>query len=299
VITPGAVSNIDLAGFDGFYKSNGAGILVIYDDGTGSATIVVRDGNDLAWDGFTAGDSRKVCDKQVFNFAAAPEPTDRDGNVIIFASSVENPRPHTLTVEIDGSDIAGSPFCKPFADNDGHEWDTFGLPLTVPHAATSLGLLPVSEDCGATGLNPASITWVCAAFVLEDIPETGEGCTPGYWKQEHHSCYWDDTPYNPDDNFNSTFGVSFHGANVTLVQAAWSGGGGYLALGRHAVAALLNASHPDVDYCWTVQEVLDAVQDAETFDDPNLYKDLLEDCNEDGCPLNNCEGMKGKSRKPF
>ena len=64
------------------------------------------------------------------------------------------------------------------------------------------------------------------------------------------------------------------------------GGGGEKALGRHAVAALLNAASPDVDYAYTEAEVIAAVQNAYATGDFNRVKNDLEYQNELGCPLN-------------
>ncbi|MBW2504022.1 MAG: hypothetical protein JRE16_05570, partial [Deltaproteobacteria bacterium] len=71
----------------------------------------------------------------------------------------------------------------------------------------------------------------------------GEGCTPGYWKQAHHFDSW--TGFEPDDSYEAVFGVSATCQDgLTLLEALKKGGGGECALGRHAVAALLNASNP-------------------------------------------------------
>ena len=74
--------------------------------------------------------------------------------------------------------------------------------------------------------------------------------------------------------------------NPTLLQALQANGGGINALARHAVAALLNASSPDVSYPYTVDEVIEmtqAVNDSESF---KATKYLFENANEAGCPLN-------------
>lgn len=76
--------------------------------------------------------------------------------------------------------------------------------------------------------------------------------TPGYWKQTHHFDQWP-TPYVPVTNpslgtAESLFHhVGFGGsrfASMTLLQVLSEGGnaGGFVALGRHIVAALLNAA---------------------------------------------------------
>jgi len=103
----------------------------------------------------------------------------------------------------------------------------------------------------------------------------GEGCTPGYWK--NHLGAWGPTGYSTGDKFDTVFGVSMFGPNITLLQALNQGGGGIYALGRHGVAALLSAAHPGVDYPLTIAEVITAVQSGN--------KDLLERSNELGCPL--------------
>ena len=63
------------------------------------------------------------------------------------------------------------------------------------------------------------------------------------------------------------------------------GGGGKYALGRHAVAALLSAANPDVDYLYTKEEVKEMVREAFSTGDYETIKDLLEEQNEKGCPL--------------
>ncbi len=47
-----------------------------------------------------------------------------------------------------------------------------------------------------------------------------------------------------------------------MLQALEATGGGVNALARHAVAALLNASNPDVDSDFTVAQVIALVQEA-------------------------------------
>ena len=108
----------------------------------------------------------------------------------------------------------------------------------------------------------------------------GEGCTPGYWKNtEMHSCEW--VRYAPTDDFDTVFGTNYFDPDRTLLEALKTGGGGYDALGRHGVAALLSAAHPDVDYALTVQQVINAVRAGN--------KSLLVTYNEMGCPLGNCK----------
>lgn len=110
----------------------------------------------------------------------------------------------------------------------------------------------------------------------------GEGCTPGYWRQPHHFDNWT-APYAPDTPFASVFDDAFPGE--TLLDAVWLRGGGLNALGRHAVAALLNAASPDVDYGMTTDDVISAFNAAFASGDYEAQKDAFEGLNESGCDL--------------
>src|SRR5690349_16245059 len=79
-----------------------------------------------------------------------------------------------------------------------------------------------------------------------------EGCTPGYWKQSQHFDSWP-SDFGPNDLFFGGFENAFPGKTLlqVLSQPASTGGQGQQALnnlGRHAVAALLNAYNDDIDY---------------------------------------------------
>ena len=111
--------------------------------------------------------------------------------------------------------------------------------------------------------------------------ETMGGCTPGYWKQPQHEGSW--VGFEPTASYSVVFGVV--AGPKTLLEALQTGGGGEKALGRHAVAALLNASNPDVGYPNSVGEVLAIVQGAYNSRDFETAKNLLAVQNELDCPL--------------
>ncbi|MEQ9451815.1 MAG: hypothetical protein RJQ07_09535 [Pseudomonadales bacterium] len=113
----------------------------------------------------------------------------------------------------------------------------------------------------------------------------GEGCTPGYWKQRHH---FDSYPaeYQPDDLFNEVFDVAAFDSDLTLAQATRLRGGGLNALGRHAVAALLNAASDDVSYDRSVDSVIASFNAAYATGDYEPVKNVFEGFNEQSCPLN-------------
>lgn len=109
-----------------------------------------------------------------------------------------------------------------------------------------------------------------------------EGCTPGYWKNlKKHEDSW--TRVYPDDSFSDIFGVD--AGDVTLIQALRQGGKGEKALGRQAVAALLNALSPDLEFPLAPEDVISVVQRAYFSELFEVAKDYLEAFNDQYCPL--------------
>jgi len=106
-----------------------------------------------------------------------------------------------------------------------------------------------------------------------------EGFTPGFWKNHAFGkkAAWGPTGLAPGDLFSTVFGC---GPDKTLLKVLKTGGGGEKALGRHAVAALLNALHPNVDYAMSSGHVIDAVCDALASGDKDEIEDLKDDLDE-------------------
>ncbi|HUS70443.1 MAG TPA: hypothetical protein VM075_06690 [Anaerolineae bacterium] len=107
------------------------------------------------------------------------------------------------------------------------------------------------------------------------------GCPERYWKQPRNWDSWVD--YQPTDSYSDVFEVA--GGDKTLLEALKKGGGGEKALGRQAVAALLNASNPGVGYFCTVDDVIATVRDAYDSGDFEKAKNYFEEQNELDCPL--------------
>lgn len=125
----------------------------------------------------------------------------------------------------------------------------------------------------------------CSAHCTSEAPG-GEGCTPGYWKQEQHFDSWT-APYTPGTLFVDVFGEdAFSGK--TLLDVLKLRGGGLNALGRHIVAALLDAAAPGVDYDLTPEAVISLFQGVYpgTADSYEALKNRIQGLNEQGCPLN-------------
>jgi hypothetical protein len=115
----------------------------------------------------------------------------------------------------------------------------------------------------------------------------GEGCTPGFWKQEHHFSRWPEpyTPSTPLGYFSSPGETS----PLTMLEALELGGGGLNALWRHTVAALLNAGHPSIDFPYETGQILEMLLGALGSGDYEGLKDLFAAANEGACPLGDAD----------
>ena len=130
-------------------------------------------------------------------------------------------------------------------------------------------------------------------------PDFGDGCTPGYWKAKPHLDSWPATGYSPNQQLGTvfTFPASLSSlSSVTLLNALSfndtpknSVAGGAKILLQAAVAALLNAAHPDVDYELTTNEIITQVNAALASGNRATMitlKNLLDQYNNEGCTLN-------------
>lgn len=158
----------------------------------------------------------------------------------------------------------------------------------------------VADGVDAIESAPVS-AWDDATCVVPPPPGF-EGCTPGYWKQEHHFDSWT-APYYPNMLMTTAGFIFPNGQGIfgdldqqTLLEALNYGGGETIQeaaqiLMRAAVASLLDAASSDVDYPLTVGEVIDMTNAALASKDRQIMLDLgheLDDYNNgpDGCPLN-------------
>jgi hypothetical protein len=194
------------------------------------------------------------------------------------------------------SPYGGSPTFAPLVTHNNVTGGTLVVPVSYPNEATDWpysappniheimvnALIMVSPPGGTTSKTTTKGWWIRCL----PPPPSAEGCTPGYWRQEHHFDSWVPTGYAPGDNFETIFGVNASFDPHTLLDAVWLGGGGENALARHAVAALLNAAHPAVDYIYTEAQIIAGVQNAYTTGNFETFKDLLDAANNAGCELN-------------
>jgi hypothetical protein len=131
-------------------------------------------------------------------------------------------------------------------------------------------------------------------FCFVPVNGGGQGCTPGYWKQEHHFDSW--TGYSPGQTLESVFNVpdALGMDNTTLLQALQGGGGPGVAgaakiLLRAGVASLLNAASPNVNFEHSTADVISAVNAALASNNRSTMLALAAELDADnnaGCPLN-------------
>jgi len=126
-------------------------------------------------------------------------------------------------------------------------------------------------------------------------PPSGQGCTPGYWK--NHTDSWPPTGYSPSQKVQSVFSQASLfpalGSDSLLDALSFQGGstleGGAEILLRAGVSALLNAAHPNVNYPRTAASVISGVNSALASGNRDTMITLAAQLDADnnlGCPLN-------------
>jgi hypothetical protein len=146
-----------------------------------------------------------------------------------------------------------------------------------------------------------------------EIIAVGEGCTPGYWRNNlaknidgndqsltnwavnHEDSFFDTfmdhtitVQTNYDESKHKGQGKSSDVLGPNLAEALWAQGGDINALARHAVAALLNSESPDVAYSLSSTAIIDLVWNAIMSGDATQIenaKNTLDTFNNDGCPI--------------
>jgi hypothetical protein len=157
------LDGLEYVGTDRNNENDGAGILVIYDDGT-TADIQLVDGLDLAYFDFL--DPLDAAVPQTFTFPALAEPVTAD--LAIFAGSVGADRPNEIRVTVDG-DVQS--FFDLLGSVDGPLWDTALIEVPLPAGATSLTVEPISTPSEEP--RGASLSWVAGALSVP-VPEEPE-----------------------------------------------------------------------------------------------------------------------------
>ena len=170
LIVPGNNSLL-LDGLDFGFSDSGAGLMVLYRDGTVGELQLV-DGQDLAFVRFAPPLDTTV--PQMFVYPA--DDRDRAVSLDLFFASVGTGeiRPSLMRVTIDGGAVLEFP--NLLASLDGPNWDTVNITATVPAGSTSLTMEVFSVEDGTTRL-PASLNWLAASMAIEGfLPCDGVVC---------------------------------------------------------------------------------------------------------------------------
>jgi hypothetical protein len=239
---------------------------------------------------------------------------------ISIAENATNPvgTPHTFNVTVEMNDGGG---WDPAVGVNVTPWLLGGsvgsIVSTPPYITDSSGMVFVtvnssvpgtatvhaSATVNVSGIDIAVATDGYGAYYVSNVKtwEGGgdEGCTPGYWKNnaaKWDAVSWDPTPYDPDMDLDEVFTfpscVSSLAGDTLLDALGYKGGKGVMGaaqiLLRAAVAALLNASHPDINYYMGAAGVIDDVNAALASCDRTTILTLageLDWHNNDGCVL--------------
>ena len=303
LVAPGTnmltISDMSFTSALGTKANDGAGVLVLYSEPTDhpGSFLGIRDGLDLAFNGFPA--PRDTTVPQTFSFT--PAAADRVANLASMAGSVTDfsaefgYRPNQLRITFDLGGTGDVTIDNPYQSNQGTEWDAVNIPVTIPAGAGQMTVQALSGGPSPEPFStPASFAWNATALSIPGTPPPpdGEGCTPGYWK--NHLDSWAATGYSPNQTLASVFANTGTLGSKTLLEALSFGGGSTLTekkqiLLRAAVASLLNAAHPGVDFDQTTAEVIASVNAALASNNAGTILGLattLDEENNSGCTLN-------------
>ncbi len=167
--------------------------------------------------------------------------------------------------------------------------NSIGWSMVDDAAANGEGFCPQQGEVIAI-LVDIGETWQNIIIELE-VPSYYEGLTPGYWK--NHVCEW--VGYQPSDRIDDVFDIPEEAPDwipsLPIYLGLWFKGGNSVLgatkiLLHHAIAAVLNTAHPDVDYPLTEYEIVTQVNDAlASLNRTTMLtlKDTLDAYNNNGC----------------
>jgi hypothetical protein len=169
LVGPGS-NSLAVSGLNFSEENYGAGVVVIFDDGSPESQVDLRDGNDFAF--IYRSPPLNVTEAQTFYFNSSKN--DRVGTLELFVGSVADDtgaygfRPSSFEVTTGGSTAT---WPDRLNSNDGRYWDTVQLVVTVPAGADSLTTQIFSrDDFGRSELLPASLAWMAAGFSIFTPP---------------------------------------------------------------------------------------------------------------------------------
>jgi len=150
-----------------FWRFDGIGLLVAYQDGTDLNTyrVLVQDGLDFAYgDDPTPGENRTtnpVVFDHGINFS------DRSADLLLFAGDGDANRPDNTT-------ISNNPTLFNILNSlQGPEYNTIAAPITIP---SGVGTTTVQMNSAPAGQNPDSLLWEMAALRVQQLDVAGATC---------------------------------------------------------------------------------------------------------------------------
>ncbi len=293
LVSPG-FNQIYVSGVDFTRYPNGAGLVVSYQLGSGTGSVLIKDGNDIA-------SSVKVPPYNntapvEFTFAASAD--DRLVDLSMFYSGFFPDAASLITISVD--DEVELSLLDVIDHADGAAWATVPAQLTIPAGATKLSVQAAPID---TGVGPNAdggfqkFAWTYVGLALPaPVNDPAFGCSPGFWK--NHLYLWDGFCGKDKTKtikwwlpFNCTMGVSSKKSGLSnfamFINAVNHKGGGVNALNRHAAAAMANADSK-FGYPYTKAQVIalyrDAVGEVKGPETIESAKAKLEQANSLGCP---------------
>jgi hypothetical protein len=266
----------DLADLDG------AGLLVVSTaPGAPAARVIVFHGLDFAYGEDRTHGPTEITQPIAINHGGSR--FERHGELALFAGDA-------LATAPDRIDISGNPSLLNRLDSSaGAQWDADVFPVDLPAGSLSTTVQLVSEPYGR---NPDSLLWVMAALRVP-LPVLN-GCDGVFWAG--HVAAWIPTGIHTSQTLGNTFveskGYAALGGSTILGALRLRDGPGLVgaakALLRAASAALLNASHPTLEYPHTRTQVITEVDTALRQRDPAAILDLarqMDEWNGAACPL--------------
>jgi hypothetical protein len=152
-------------------KNYGAGVFIIFDDGTTpTPTIDLRDGLDHAYIGQPAPRDETV--KQILVFPGIN--ADRTAKLLMMYGDATADRPEEIEIIVGGTDK--TILINSMTSSDGAQWDTIDVDINIPAGETELSVQAFSRDStGISGL-PDSLVWNLLAVLIPDVEDEEELC---------------------------------------------------------------------------------------------------------------------------
>ena len=289
LVSPGE-NTLAIDGADFGFSSSGAGLLVVYDDGTVD-NIDVRDGQDLAFARFPATLDTTV--PQTFPYAAST--IGRTATLVLFVASVGtgDVRPSLIRVTVEGGDTLEFP--NLLASVDGPLWDTVRIAVSIPAGSASLTVEVLSVEDGSVRL-PASLAWIGASLSMnrpdpcegvdcdDDDACTQDVCNPQTGECEYTTIDCDDSNACTADSCDPAQGCIHDDITPTC---------------NDGVACTVDGCDPASGCTYAPDDSLCNDSNACTADTCDvvqgcLYEDISDECDDDNvCTADSCDPAVG------